>query len=118
MAKNTENIRPKGVRIVLDRERHMRFSFAALEYLAEKYGDLHTAFSKMPTGGDGLGRESVAAIVDFTYAGLMHEDGSLTRDKVAEIIDISMVNEIASAIVESITGSLPAAKKAENGNPQ
>jgi hypothetical protein len=56
--------------------------------------------------------------VDFTYAGLMHEDSGLTRDKVAEIIDISMVNEIASAIVESITGSLPAAKKAENGNPQ
>lgn len=118
MAKNIENIRPKGVRIVLDRERHMRFSFAALEYLADKYGDLNTAFSKMPGAETGLSKESISAIIDFTYAGLMHEDRDLTRDAVADMLDMSMVNELASAIVEAITGALPAPKKVESGNPQ
>ncbi len=119
MGKNLDNIRPKGARVMLDRERHIRYTFAGFEFLLEKYGDLASAFSAMQDISKGIDVRTLGAVVDFAYAGLMHEDRSLTRDAVAEIIDLAAINELAMAIAESLSGAMPvAAKKAEGKNPQ
>ena len=117
MAKATENIRPKGVPILLDRERRLRFTFAGLEYLTEKYGDLTTAFNSMTDPQAGLNAKTLTAMVDFAYAGLMHEDKDLTREHVAEIIDLENINDLAQAIVMSVNAALPA-QKGGTGTPR
>ena len=112
----TENIKPKGVRIMLDRERHMRFTFSAIEYLTEKYGDLNAAFASMGEIAQGkINKKTVGAIIDFAYAGLMSDDRNLTRESVADLIDMSSIGELAKCIVTSVNGSMP--KSEESGNP-
>jgi len=119
MGKTAENIKPKGVRIMLDRERHIRFTFAGIEYLLEKYGSLTDAFTAMQDIQKGVDVRTLGAIVDFAFAGLLHEDRDLTRDDVANMIDLSGINDLAQAIAESLSSSMPAAKAgAGGGDPQ
>lgn len=111
----TENIRPKGVKIMLDRERRMRFTFAAVEYLTEKYGELNTAFASMGEVAQGkINQKTVGAIIDFAYAGLMSDDRNLTREDVADLIDMASIGELARCIALAVNGSMPKSEESEN----
>jgi hypothetical protein len=120
---NMENIRPKGVKIMLDRERHMRLTFSGIEYLTEKYGDLNKAFGVLGELSQAaamakpeISGKMISAIVDFTYACLMADDRQLTREMVADMLDIGSIGEVARCIALSVNGSMPEA--AETSGPQ
>ena len=120
---NMENIRPKGVKIMLDRERHMRLTFSGIEYLTEKYGDLNKAFGVLGELSQAaamakpeISGKMISAIVDFTYACLMADDRQLTREMVADMLDIGSIGEVARCIALSVNCSMPEA--AETSGPQ
>lgn len=112
-----ENVRFKGVRVELDRERHMRLTFSGIEYLIEKYGDLQKAFDAMQAIQGGITKDGIASIIDFSYACLMHEDRNLTRQDLADMLDIAMVAPLAEAIAKAVTASMPESKGGEQTPP-
>lgn len=70
----------KGVRILLDRPRRMRFTIKSYLALAERFG-IH--WRQLPAFIDEKGNEALAA---FVWSGLVDEDPGLTVEAVAEIL--------------------------------
>lgn len=88
---NIKKIKSKAIEIELDKKRNLRYTLGSFAYLEEQYGNIDDAFAKMNEG-------SINSIIDIIYAGLMHEDETLTRFKVSNMIDVTNMNEIVSAI--------------------
>lgn len=106
------------VPIKLDKPRHLFYSMKGFLYLAERYGDAGSAFAKIPSGKDSrMGVDELNALVDLIFAGLMHEDDSLSRDDVARIIDIRRLGFIAEAISKAMATSLPESE-GDEGDPR
>jgi len=65
--------------ITLDRERNLRYDMKALSFIEKK---LEIKIANMDVGG-----LSIEGIAVFVWAGLMHEDDSLSVVKVMDLID-------------------------------
>jgi hypothetical protein len=94
------NVREKGVKITLDKERTMLFDLNALCELEEAFGTIEEAFKA-------LEKMSMKAIRKLLYAALVHEDESLTEKQVGQLIDISNIQEVAVKIQEAFQASAP-----------
>ena len=101
----------KYVIIELDKERKLRFGMYALCVVEDK---LDKNISQVD-----FNKLSMKDLATFIYAGLKHEDDSLTVDKVIELIDdYSDINTVGTKLGEAITiafgnnaGKKPIAKK-------
>lgn len=103
---NIGDVKPQSVEIILDRTRHLRYdlnSFAAIE---ERYGDIEEAMRKMEKG-------NIVAIRMFLWAGLIHEDESLTEKQVGSMILVSELPKFAEVIRTAMHNSLPEEEEAE-----
>lgn len=103
---NVRDIRAKLIPIQLDKERHLKFDLNAFAELEELYGDINTAFEAMQKG-------SIKAIRAMLWAGLIHEDKTLTVEQVGSMIDMSNINEVMSAIAQAISEAMPKVDEAE-----
>lgn len=99
---NIRDIRAKLIPIQIDKKRHLKFDLNAFAELEELYGDINTAFEAIQKG-------SIKAIRAMLWAGLVHEDRSLTLEQVGSMIDMSNINEVVSAISKAISEALPQA---------
>jgi hypothetical protein len=100
----------RGLRLELDRPRHLRMTLGALKRVEELSGiGIHqqeelAAWSKTLDG-----------VVGFLWAGLVHEDPELTVEDVYEIVDIHNFGQIRAALDEAIGIAMPAPGAGENG---
>lgn len=81
------------VKIMLDKERTLKFTLNSLVYAEENGVDLQN-----------LGKEGSIKLKDLRtllYAGLMHEDKDLTPEKVGEMIDFNNLEEITEALTKA-----------------
>ena len=86
----------QGVTIELDRVRTLRYGMNALVKIEELTGK---AISKLD-----LENISVKDLRTMVYAGLFHEDKSLTPEKVADLIDeYSNLSTVAEKLGEAMT---------------
>jgi len=99
---NVRDIRTKLIPIQLDKERHLKFDLNAFAELEDIYGDINNAFEAMQKG-------SIKAIRALLWAGLIHEDKTLTIEQVGSMIDMSNINEVVGAISKAISEALPQA---------
>lgn len=83
----------RGVRIVLDKPRHLRFSLGTME-------DLQNEFGSNALGGD-LSGKKLARII---WHGLKWEDPQLTPEAVAELVDMEHLTLVTEAMAQA-TGS-------------
>jgi len=97
---NLQDIRAKLGTLQLDKERHLKFDLNAFAEFEDIYGDINTAFEAMQKG-------SVKAIRAMLWAGLVHEDKTLTIEQVGSMIDMSNINEVVGAISKAISEALP-----------
>ena len=97
---NLRDIRTKLIPIQLDKERHLKFDLNAFAELEDIYGDINNAFEAMQKG-------SIKAIRAMLWAGLVHEDKTLTIEQVGSMIDMSNINDVISAISKAISEALP-----------
>lgn len=113
-----KNLKTSGAPIELDKARSVRFTFEGLGWLAEKYGSVKTALDKFGNVEllQEMSAEGLGLVVDFLYAGLMHEDESLERKFVARMIDLSNIKDVIEAIGNGIRGSMP--QPGEGETPQ
>lgn len=72
-------------------------AFAELE---EIYGSVEKAMSILAGG-------SVKAIINILWAGLIHENETLTQKEVGKMFDLSQMPEIGSLINEAINRAIP-----------
>ena len=78
----------RGVPIVLDRERHLRFSLKTMREMREKFG---------PDGlKAGFNQDKIAELL---WYGLRGEDPGLTVEDVEELVDL----ETLSAVMEAVS---------------
>jgi hypothetical protein len=125
--KNIDQIRPKGVKVMLDKERHMKLTFSGIAYLADQYGTINGAFSeyqmlqdKNPESGknefETLSIRAIDCLTHFIFAMLMHEDNKLTYESLQNLIDMDNMKDVFEAMVLSITLSTP--KSRDSDTPQ
>jgi len=94
------NVKEGLIPIQLDRERNLKFDLNAFIELEEKYGDIDTAFKDIEGG-------KMKAIRTVLWAGLVHEDESLTEKQVGALVTVSNLNEITDKLTEAVNVSLP-----------
>ena len=101
MGQNLANVRNKGIDIVLDKPRKLKFDLNAFAELEETFGDVETAMAELEKG-------KIKALRAILWAGLVHEDAALTVTDVGSMIDMSNLEVVMEAINRGISGALPA----------
>lgn len=96
-----ENIREKKVYIELDKKREIRFDLNAMAELEEIYGDLPSAMEALHK------KMSVKAMRALLYAGLKHEDETLTLQQVGSMVKMSDLSRITEKITEAFKADTP-----------
>lgn len=77
----------RGVPIVLDRERHLRFSLKTMREMREKFG---------PDGlKAGFNQDKIAELL---WYGLRGEDPGLTVEDVEELVDLETLKDVMEAV--------------------
>lgn len=85
----------KLVSIKLDKERHLYFNLNSLEIIEDLTG------KSLDKIGDEMNMKTLKAIV---FAGLKHEDKSITLEEVGDIIGFEDVRKVSEAIGEAFKG--------------
>lgn len=88
---NANKVKREPIVIELDKVRHLRFTLGGLADLEDKYGDVDKPFKLAEEG-------KMRPIIDILYAGLTHEDPSLTVEEVGNIIDIADIQYISECL--------------------
>lgn len=100
-----KDIRNKGIKITLDKERILNFDLNAFCELEEIFGDIDKAFKALDSG-------SMKAIRGLLYAGLKTDDETLTIKKVGSMITMDNIGEISNVIGNALGGSMPEVEEA------
>lgn len=100
------DIRVVNVPITLDKPRNIVFDLNAFIELEEIYGSQQEAVKAIQTKG-------LKHIRAWLWAGLVHEDKTLTQEQVGSLFSYSdpeVILEISDKILRAATGNLPDAK--------
>ncbi len=95
------NLAP-AVEIELDRTRHLKFDLNAACQIEE-----HTGKNYFKLLGDGLTASDLRVVL---WAGLVHEDDTLTIDQIGSMIHPGKIITLMESISEAVTASLPEQK--------
>ena len=106
MSEKLHKIRPPKVKIMLDKERTLVYDLNAFAELEEIFGSVEKALNALSEG-------KLKALIAILYAGLVHEDETLTPKKVGSLIGLENLNEVAEAINKAIISALPESDKKE-----
>lgn len=89
----------RGVRVELDRTRHIRYSLGTMADLEDKFGSLEDV-------------EGIRDTIHVIWSGLKHEDPDLTREEVAEMVDGENLETVMEAVAEAFGQDPEEAKEA------
>ena len=82
-------------------EREICFTLNAMAEMEERYGSVDAAFAKLDAG-------SIKAARFILWAGLLHlEDESLTEQRVGNLIDLDLLNEIMDSMAAAMGEDMP-----------
>lgn len=108
---NVADIRPKPVKITLDKERTLIFDLNAFACLEEEYGSIDGVL-------DALAKGKVKSLRAIVWAGLVQEDESLTVKDVGKLITLADLQRVAEAVNEALAQALPQPEKNAENPPQ
>ncbi|MCT4543486.1 MAG: hypothetical protein N4A63_08090 [Vallitalea sp.] len=98
--KNIRNKNIDGVKIVLDKERYLKFDLNAFVELEDKFGDIDKAFEQLQKG-------SIKSIRSLLWAGLIHEEEELTEKEAGRIVGFNDIEKVSEAIMTAVTDAMP-----------
>lgn len=90
----------KKIKVVNRKERNLFFDFNALIELEKKYGSVSAAMS-------GIKDLKIENMRDMIWAGLLHEDETLTPKQVGKWLNMGNVEYIAETIMEAMGVQMP-----------
>lgn len=94
----------RGVPVMLDRERRLRYPFGVLREMREKFGEAAL------TGG--MKDENLP---EMLLLGLKHEDPTLTVEQVESMVDLENLKEVVQAMTKALGYKPP--KEGDPANP-
>lgn len=99
---NINSVKSKKTTITLldGVERTIRFDLNAMAELEDRYGSVDNAFAE-------LDKQSIKALRFILWAGLVHEDESLTEQKVGSLIDIKYLQDVTHTLGVALNADLP-----------
>jgi hypothetical protein len=104
MGKNLDNVKQKGVKISLDKDRILEYDFNAFVELEEKFGTIQGAMEQLQDG-------KLKNVRTILWAGLIEEDETLTEKEVGKMIHLDKIQELAEKINEALSKALPEVKE-------
>jgi len=99
---NVKDVRPKAIKLTLDKERTLMFDLNAFAELEEIYGSVDIALKAIEGG-------SMKAIRTLLWAGLLHEDDTLTAKQVGAMLSVSMLEDMTTQLLAAIDEVRPEA---------
>ena len=110
MASNAlRKIKPEKVTIDLDKKRTIIYDLNAFAELEEQFGTIEEAMKVLESG-------KLKGIISILWAGLVHEDETLTPKKVGSLIGLNDMQAVADALTKAIASALPETKADTEGN--
>jgi hypothetical protein len=100
------DIRPKAIKITLDKERTLAFDLNTLCELEDRLGGQEQVIELI----GGLEKGSYKAVRTMLWAGLLHEDESLDEKVVAGWVTINNFVEISRRVRSAFNEALPQSK--------
>lgn len=107
---NAKDVRAKPVPIVLDKKRTLQYDLNAFIALEELYGDVDKALAAFEKG-------DMKALRALLWAGLLHEDETLTPQKAGSLIMMSDIERVSEAMMAALEQAMPAVDDS-SGNPK
>lgn len=103
---NVKDVKSKAVKITLTDgvEREIRFTLNAMAELEDRYGTVDKAFEE-------LDKNSIKALRCVLWAGLIHEDPSLTEQQVGNLIDLQYMQDLMTSLGSAFEANMPAPDK-------
>lgn len=122
MGKKIIDVAPhSGIKIMLDKEREIKYMMSSLAWLAEKHGSVGKAveiFSELDKK-NAFTAEEIYTIGDFVYAGLMVDDPDLTPEYLYDHIDLGDIITQLPLIFIAFNKAMPRIKEGvEKADPQ
>lgn len=108
----------QGEVIILDKERHIKYTIKGLKLISAKFGSVVEAFSIMQNMNMNFDTETMDNLVLLLYAGLIHEDNELTADYIENYITLDNMTEIFSLIIKAFGGSMPEENEVSEGDAE
>lgn len=108
---NVRDVKPRIKTITLKDgvEREICFTLNAMAEMEDKYGSVDAAFKKLDEG-------SIKAARFIMWAGFLHlEDASLTEQRVGNLIDLDLMNDIMKSLGEALGEDMP--QQPDEGDP-
>lgn len=100
---NLKNVKMKAVEVTLDRPRLLKYTMNSFAALEDKFGSIEEAMKALEA-------KSIKAFRTFLWAGLIHEDETLTENQVGNLLDLDNMQDLVEKMSGVIVNSLP-----ENG---
>lgn len=104
------SIAPK-LKVTLDRERTLWFNYNAFIALEEVTG--HSIMA----GIDPAVFSTAKGIRDFLWAGLLHEEPTLTREQVGEMLSFDRIAGIVEVVAQALADAMPKPKAGKGARP-
>jgi hypothetical protein len=105
MASNSlRKVKPEKVILDLDKKRTIVYDLNAFAELEEQFGTIEEAMTALQSG-------KLKALIAILWAGLVHEDETLTPKKVGSLIGLHDMKAVADALTKAIGSSLPDSAK-------
>ena len=95
-----KDVKTVAVPMELDKTRHLVFDLNAFAELEDKYGSMEKVFAAMQTG-------SMKAARTLLWAGLLHEDETLTEKQVGSMVAMDNLQTIMDAISTALLDAMP-----------
>ena len=87
--------------------RHLKYPITGLKIIAAKYGTVVAGFNKMKTMNPDFDEETLDDIAVLIYAGLVHEDESITLRAVSNMLNMDNMTPLFGKILAAFNGSTP-----------
>lgn len=100
---NLADARAKLVKITLNDgvERTLKFTLNAMAELEDKYGSVQAAFDKLQK------ENSLKALRSVLWAGLLHEDPTITEQQVGDLIDLASMQSMVTTLGDAMDAAFP-----------
>jgi len=97
------DVKVKAFPIMLDKERTICYDLNAFVALEGKFGSLQETVNA-------LNVKSIGVLRTFLWAGLLHEDETLTEKDVGKLLTVQNMVEFSETLLTAVSESLPTAK--------
>jgi predicted homoserine dehydrogenase-like protein len=97
------DVKSVAVPLTLDKPRTLKYDLNAFAELEEIYGSMEQAFAAMQSG-------SMKAARTLLWAGLLHEEESLTPRKVGALVTLDNMEPVMDAISSALLDAMPASE--------